>query len=219
MKAARHILLAMAALGLGGCVALNRGSLAPRPRPVGERTLDLDAVRRAITTATPTLIQSLEAKPTIAVKSKVHESPGATDGSAWSGRGTSSSSFRPCGQTKANIGSNDEEFWFWVQSDDDRSIYWCKYDDLESAPWPSPTSRTGSSKPSGLKPITPEEADSIRVQKTDDPKLSALRLSAGQEPRRILSADDDRLELHPAHQGAPHLSLAIASRHDRWPRP
>ena len=31
MKAARHILLAMAALGLGGCAALNRSSLAPKP--------------------------------------------------------------------------------------------------------------------------------------------------------------------------------------------
>ncbi len=33
MKAARHVLLAMAALGLGGgCAALNRGSLTPKPR-------------------------------------------------------------------------------------------------------------------------------------------------------------------------------------------
>ena len=75
MKAARHILLAMAALGLGGCAALSRGSLTPKPRLVSERTLDVDEFvsdhnRNA------DLIQSLDAKPTVAVRGKVMKGAG-----------------------------------------------------------------------------------------------------------------------------------------------
>ena len=158
MKAARHVLLAMAALGLGGCVALNRGSLAPKSRPVAERTLDLDQFV-AEHNRNADLIQSLEAKPTIAVRSKVMKAR-PTAGWAWSGRGTSSSSSTHMGQNKANIGSNDEEFWFWVQSDDDRSIYWCNYNDLESSALSVTYQPDWIIEALGLKPITPEEADS-----------------------------------------------------------
>jgi len=70
MKAARHLLLAMAALGLGGCVALNRGSLAPKPRVVAERTFDVDAFV-ADHNKNAELIESLEAAPTVGVKSKM----------------------------------------------------------------------------------------------------------------------------------------------------
>ncbi len=40
------------------------------------------------------------------------------------------------GRTKADIGSNDEEFWFWVDNDKDKSINWCRYEDLESSAVP-----------------------------------------------------------------------------------
>ena len=78
------------------------------------------------------------------------------------------------GQTRGNIGSNDEEFWFWVQNDEDRSIYWCKYDDLESVALAVTYQPDWIVESLGLRTITPEEADSIRVEKTDDPKLSAV---------------------------------------------
>ena len=69
------------------------------------------------------------------------------------------------GQTKADIGSNDEEFWFWVQNDDDRSIYWCNYDDLESSALAVTYQPDWIMEALGLKPITPEEAASIRFRK------------------------------------------------------
>jgi hypothetical protein len=173
MKAARHVLLAMAALGFAGCAALNRGSLATKPRPVGERTLDVDAFVREHN-RNADLVQSLQAKPTIAVKGKLmHAQADGRLGMVRPGNFKLEVS-GPTGQTQANIGSNDEEFWFWVQSNDDRSIYWCKYDDLESSALAVTYQPDWIIGALGLKPITPEEAAAIRVEKTDDPNCSAV---------------------------------------------
>jgi hypothetical protein len=186
-KVARHVLLAMAALGLGGCAALNRGSLASKPRPIGQRTLDVDQFV-AEHNRNAELIQSLEAKPTVAVKGRMMAQ---VDGRLGMVRPRDFSlQLSAQGQTKANIGSNDEEFWFWVQSDDDRSIYWCKYDDLESSALAVTYQPDWIVDSLGLRPITPEEADAIKVQTTDDPKLSALvfppSTSRGQAYRRMM---------------------------------
>jgi hypothetical protein len=106
------------------------------------------------------------------------------------------------GQTKANIGSNNEEFWFWVQSDEDRSIYWCNYDDLESSALAITYQPDWIVEALGLKTITPEEADALRVQKMDDPKLSAVIFpptkSQGQAYQRmmIVSNYTRRVKVH-----------------------
>jgi hypothetical protein len=172
MIAARHVLLAMAALGLGGCVALNRGTLAPKSRPAADRTLDVDQFV-AEHNRNAELIQSLEARPTIAVRSRAMTVQ--ADGKLGMLRPQSFKlEVTHLGQKKADIGSNDEEFWFWVQSDEDRSIYWCNYNDLESSALSVTYQPDWIMEALGLKPINPEEADSIRVQRTDNPNLSAL---------------------------------------------
>ena len=51
------------------------------------------------------------------------------------GRETSSLSSRPFKGTVADIGSNDERFWFWMQSKKDKSVYVCDYADLASTSW------------------------------------------------------------------------------------
>ena len=61
--------------------------------------------------------------------------------------------------SKADIGSNDEEFWFWVLNPKDRSIYWCNYDDLESSSLAVTYQPDWIIDALGLKPISPEEAE------------------------------------------------------------
>jgi hypothetical protein len=188
MKAARHLLLAMAALGLGGCAALNRGTFTPKPRVVGERVLDVDQFV-AEHNRNAELIESLKATPTIAVRGRVIQTQ--ADGKLGMVRPRNFKlELSAQGQKKADIGSNDEEFWFWVQSDTDRSIYWCKYDDLESSALAVTYQPDWIMEALGLKVITPEEADSIRVQRTDDPNLSAVifppRKSQGQAYQRVM---------------------------------
>jgi hypothetical protein len=188
MIAARRVLLAMAALSLGGCAALNRSTLAPKSRPAGDRTLDIDQFV-AEHNRNADLIQSLDARPTIAVHSKIMKVQ--ADGKLGMVRPQSFKlELNHMGQKKADIGSNDEEFWFWVQNEDDRSIYWCNYSDLESSALSVTYQPDWIMEALGLKPISPEEADSIRVQKTDDPKLSALVFPAtksrGESYQRVM---------------------------------
>jgi hypothetical protein len=217
MKAARQVLLAMAALGLGGCVALNRGSLnGTKPRLVAERTFDLDAFI-AEHNRNAESIQSLEAKPTIGMRSKLRGGQG--DGRL--------AMVRPqnfkleiystvANRSLANIGSNDEEFWFSVQSSDDPSIYWCKYSELESSALSIAFQPDWIIEAIGLKPITPEEADGIRVERTDDPKVSALLFpptkSHGETFQRmmIVSNYTRRIKEHRILEGPRRAVLAKA---------
>ena len=223
MKAARHILLAMAALGLGGCVALNRSSIAPKPRPVAERTFDLDDFI-AEHNKNAESIQSLEAKPSIGMKSKMRGGHG--DGRLAMVRPKNfkleiySSAIN---RNIANIGSNDEEFWFWVQGSDDPSIYWCNYSDLESSALSVAFQPDWIIEAIGLKPITPEEADSIRVERTNDPNASALAfrptISHGQTFQRVMIVSNytRRIKEHHIYEGKGQqktlLAQAIVSKY------
>jgi hypothetical protein len=172
MIAARHVLLAIAALGLVGCAALNRSTLAPKSRPVADRALDIDQFV-AEHNRNAELVQSLEARPTIAVRAKARTVQ--ADGKMGMMRPQSFKlEVAHMGQKKADIGSNDEEFWFWVQNEEDRSIYWCNYNDLGSSALSVTYQPDWIMEALGLKPITQEEADAIRVEKTDNPNLSAV---------------------------------------------
>ena len=164
MKIAWRFLLAMmATLGLGGCRALSTGSLLPNPRPLAERAFDVDAFVAEHNRNVETEFKALEAKPD-QLGRKAH-GRSSMAGWPWSARVTSSSNCPRSGPTKADIGSNDEEFWFWVGYDKDKSIYWCNYEDLESSTLCQlPISPTGSSTPWALKAISPEEAAGIQVR-------------------------------------------------------
>jgi len=161
MKVARRILLAMATLGLSGCVALNRGSLSPTPRPNAEHTLDV-AEFVAEHNRNAERIESLTAKPTIGVTGKVIR--GVADGRLDLVRPRKFKLvLKSMGTTKADIGSNDEEFWFWIPGDD-KSIYWCNYDELDSTPLAVTYQPDWIIEALGLKPISAGEAAGIKVR-------------------------------------------------------
>jgi hypothetical protein len=163
MKIAPSILLAVAAmLSASGCRAWNTGPLAlsPTPRPLADRTLDVDKFV-AEHNKNAEQIQTLEAKPTIGVYGRVMKAH--TDGRLALERPRNFklelSSAR--GTKEADLGSNDEEFWFWVSSE--KSVYWCKYADIDSSALAITYQPDWIIEALGLKPITPEEAAKIRV--------------------------------------------------------
>ncbi len=164
MKIAPSILLAVAAmLSASGCRAWNTGSLslAPTPRPLSERTLVDKFVAEHNKNADR--IQSLEAKPTIGVYGRVMKA--RADGRLALERPRNFklelSSAR--GRKEADLGSNDEEFWFWVSNDKEKSIYWCNYADLNSSALAITYQPDWIIEALGLKPITPEEAAKIKL--------------------------------------------------------
>jgi hypothetical protein len=163
MKIAWRFLLAMmATLGLGGCRALSNGSLAPKSPPLAESAFDVDAFV-AEHNGNVAKIQTLEARPSISLGGAFK---GGADGrlALERPRNFKLQIVAPLGSTKADIGSNDEEFWFWVDNDKDKSINWCRYEDLESSAVPVTYQPDWIIASMGLKAISDEEASGIRVR-------------------------------------------------------
>jgi hypothetical protein len=171
MKIAQRVVLALATLGLGGCVAPNRGSLTRAPRPRAERTLDLDAFV-AEHNRNAELVQTLKAKPTIGVKGRTIAH---ADGRLALVRPRNFSLLlQRQGATLANIGSNEEEFWFWVQNENDKSIYWCDYTELDASALAMTYQPDWIIEALGLQPISREEAARIKVRDNKEPGTTAL---------------------------------------------
>jgi len=213
MKIARPILLAMATLGLSGCVALNRGSLSLTPRPLGEHTLDV-AEFVAEHNRNAERIQSLTAKPTIGVTGKAMR--GRADGRLALVRPRDFKlQLARMGTTLADIGSNDDEFWFWVQGDD-KSIYWCNYDELDSTPLAVTYQPDWIMEALGLKPISAEEAARIKVREGSERGTTVLVFpptrNGGETYTRkmIVSNSTRRIKEHRIYAGNPETMLAQA---------
>jgi hypothetical protein len=164
MRIARRIMLAMTlTLGLGGCRALNTGSLAPTPKPLAVRTFDLDKFV-AEHNRNAERVQSLTAKPSIGVAGRVMRA--RADGRLALERPRNFKlELASMGEKKADIGSNDEEFWFWVKNDKDTSIYWCNYSELDASTLAITHQPDWIIEALGLRPITPDEAAQIRIRK------------------------------------------------------
>jgi hypothetical protein len=172
MKLARSIMLAIAAmLGASGCRAWNTGSLAPTPKPLIANDFDVDAFV-AEHNRNADLIQTLEAKMAIGVKSKLMK--GGADGRLAMERPRNFKlELSTALNKKADIGSNDEEFWFWIQNDEKR-IYWCDYDEVQSSSLAVTYQPDWIIEALGLKPISPEEAAKIKVGHSDVHGTTAL---------------------------------------------
>ena len=215
MKIARRTMLAIAAtLGASGCRAWNPGTLTPTPRPLAERTFDKDQFI-AEHNRNADQIQTLEAKPTIGVSGRMKTQ---ADGRLAMERPRN---FKlvllgpPMRTVKADIGSNDDEFWYWVDNDENR-IYWCNYDELES------TAIGASYQPDwiiaalGLKPITPDEAAGIKVNVGDERGTTALVFpptkNGGQTYTRMMIVwnHNRRIKQHRLYQGTVNSKNLLA---------
>jgi hypothetical protein len=162
MKIAWRFLLAMmATLGLGGCRALSNGSLAPKSPSLAERAFDVDAFV-AEHNGNVAKIQTLEARPSISVGGSF--SGGADGRLALERPRNFKLLLSHLGSAKADIGSNDEEFWFWVDNKKDKSVNWCRYEDLESSAVPVTYQPDWIIASLGLKEISTQEATGIKVR-------------------------------------------------------
>jgi hypothetical protein len=207
MTIVRSTMLAIAVtLGASGCRAWSPGTLTPTPRPLAERTFDVDEFV-AEHNRNADRIQTLEARPTIGVKSKAFH--GQADGRLALERPRN---FKlellgpPMRTVKADIGSNEEEFWFWVDNDE-KTTYWCKYDELDSSSLAVTYQPDWIIEALGLKPITPEEAAGIKVNVGDERGTTALVFpstkNGGQTYTRMMIVGDHnrRIKQHRVYQG------------------
>ena len=80
--------------------------------------------------------------------------------------------------TIADIGSNDERFWFWFQNKKDKSVYFCDYADLSSTSLAVTYQPDWIVEAMGLKPITPDEAAQIKMRPGPQPGTTVLTFPA-----------------------------------------
>ena len=119
---------------------------------------------------------------------------------------TSSSSSAGTSPSKADIGSNDEEFWFWVHNDE-RRIYWCNYDGSMPARLAVTYQPDWIIAALGLKPITPEEAAGIQTKAGDVPRYDSAVFpptrSGGQTYTRMMIVwnQNRHIKQHRIYQG------------------
>jgi hypothetical protein len=174
MQVARLMLLvAVASLFSSGCVLLNNRPLQPTPKPLAQRTIDVTAFV-AEHNRNANQIQSLKARPSVQVVGR--RLTGRTDArlAMQRPRDFKLEMESVGGTKKADIGSNEQKFWFWVQNDDDKSIYWCNYADLKSSGLPITFQPDWIVESLGLNPISTEEAAGIRVKEGPERGLTTL---------------------------------------------
>jgi hypothetical protein len=196
MKIARLGLLgAVYALACSGCAVLNSRAPAPRPQPIAQRTFPVDRFV-AEHNRNADRIESLTARPTVGVTGKL---TGRADGRLAMERPRNFKlELLRIGNPFANIGSNDQEFWFWVKNDgDEKAVYWCDYDQLESSALPLSYQPDWIVEALGLKPISKVEAAAIRVQPGSERGTTALifpptKTRAGSFTRVMIVWDNNR---------------------------
>jgi hypothetical protein len=114
------------------------------------------------------------------------------------------------------MGSNDEEFWFWVQNDKDRSIYWCRYADLDSSALAMTHQPDWIIEALGLRPISSEEAKKITLKKGPETGTTALVFpptgAGGETYTRMMVVWDKtrRIKEHRIYTGNQQVLLAQA---------
>jgi hypothetical protein len=214
----RFWLMMAVAVGLTGCRAAGTGSLSLHPRPALTQTsFDLDEFIAEHNSNAESL-QSLKAQPTITVgNGKIRRV--RVDGHLALQR-PRDFKLEVTLQTvpKADIGSNADEFWFWVVNDDadNKSIYWCNYSDLESSNLSFTYQPDWIIDSLGLKPITPEEAARIQVHRGVKAGTTLLKFpivrDQGEPYSRemVVSNADRRIEKLVIYSEKPRMPIAEA---------
>ena len=165
------------ALALGAILALSPAGC--RTAGVGPVARDEPPATRVGATASELLadhnrnaerIQSVEASPSVSGSNRSRVIPGASARLAFD----RPKSFRlkvtlPLGSDAADIGSNDDEFWFWFKDDPKQSVYYCNYDENGKSPVPL-----------GLQPDW--IIDALGLREFSAAEMSRMKVAPGQAP-------------------------------------
>ena len=174
--ASRHATLALGILlAASGCRTAGVGNLAREEPALPQATLTAAEVIREHN-RTAERIESLEAHPSITVTSP--DGGGVVQGDMAMERPRNFSlvlSGGPSRMKMADIGSNDEEFWFWVK---DRSrtkeYYFCEYDETGKSPLATTLQPELIVEALGLRVIPEAEAAGCTIQPGPTPGTLAL---------------------------------------------
>jgi hypothetical protein len=179
MTVGRRIWLLMAvALGLTGCRAAGTGSLSPNTRPgLAHKSFDLDEFVEDHNRNAEG-IESLIASPSIGVTMEKRRHFAVSGRMAIERPRNFELELSSLAGKKGDIGSNGEEFWYWIANPEQPYIYWCRYDELESSELPITYQPDWIIEALGMKPIPPDEVAMIQVKGGIEPGTTILTFPA-----------------------------------------
>jgi hypothetical protein len=162
------------ALGSTGCRTAGVGNLA-RPDPAPLRTGMNVPVLLADHNRNAESIQSLEAAPQIDV-SESGRRRGASGKLAFERERNFNLHLSTAGIDVADIGSNDQEFWIWVNERRDPAVYYCNYDETGASPLSVSFQPDFIIQAIGLRVIPESEMKRMKAEKGLEPDTVVLTL-------------------------------------------
>jgi hypothetical protein len=128
--------------------------------------------------------------------------------------------------TVADIGSNDDEFWFWTLPPNKRenAVYVCSYDDFDRTPLSAGFQPDWIIEAMGLRTISADEARRMETKPGDVSgtiKLVSTRRGAGGETLRKVTIIDPsgNVKEHQLFQGNARIASAVITEYQRLPGP
>ena len=175
----RHAVIGLlAVLSAVGCRAAGTGDLAATHPPIAPRpALTAETVVSRIN-QNARLVRTLKANPEITIDSDSFK--GGVSGRLAMERPRN---FKmtiyggPMQSERADIGSNDQGFWFWMDQRKPREFYTCSYEEDGASPLAVTFQPDWIVEALGLREIPSEEARSIRVEQGDGPRAGSLILT------------------------------------------
>ena len=182
MKPARQISIALAAcmmLAAAGCRTAGVGNLSKEPSLFPNRTSESAAELLIDHNRNAEQVQTLKARSTVTFRSP-DSSGGASGNFALERPKYFKLELSAIGGMTpvANIGSNDNEFWFWVRPSG-KTVYYCNYDENGNSPL------AGSLQPDWI-----TEALGLKVY--SDEEIAAMRVKPGIEPGTLVISQAEK---------------------------
>lgn len=167
---------ALALLAACGCRAGGADNLSRRA-PVVPVTPTLDA-RTVIDehNRNAERIQTLEAAPSLTITAnRGRRSVGVSGHMALERPRNFKLDLGAHGTDVADIGSNDQKFWFWVRDNSDKAIYYCNYEDAQDSALTTAFQPDWIVEALGLRVIPTEEMGDYKLTRGDRPGELVLR--------------------------------------------
>lgn len=224
LRPASHLLTAALLFAATGCRTAGVNNLAQKdPAPVRARESATELLAEHNRNAEK--VQSLEASPSISGSNRSRIWPGASGRLAFERPRNFRLQISAGFSEAADIGSNDQEFWFWFKESPQKAVYYANYDESGASPLAAGLQPDWIVEAMGLRVIPESESSRMTVAPASaDPTALVLTLrettSRGVEYVKeiVLAEPTRRIREQRVYSAGKKtlLAQAIVSGHDEY---
>jgi hypothetical protein len=172
LRPASHLLAAAILIASAGCRTAGVNNLA-RQDSLPPRNVESASELLVEHNRNAEKVTSLEASPSVTGKNRFRLFPGASGKLAMERPRSFRMMVSAVGTDVADIGSNDDEFWFWIKDSPEKAVYYANYDESGASPLAA-----------GLQPELIIEAMGLRV--IPDEEAAKMQVAPGKEPGTLV---------------------------------